>query len=306
MIIARFRKFRNCFFSPAGGFFSNKRSENLSIDMTAVVSNDILMKKLLRPKDILLLTIAGIGDIFQEISDPMQIMAKSYEAMYGFIPRQYTRKNFYQAVWRSVKTGDIEKVIKNNKAYLRLTTAGKSKVKRDFPLTGFSRKWNKKWVILIFDIEEKSRELRNILRNKLKNIGFGMLQQSVWITPLPIAKDMTEFVSDNNFKEYVFILEVSSVLLGDPKELARRIWHLDDLEEMQIDLNEEKKGLDKSLENLDGRLKNGDINDTGNIGNTENKEKIEIRKKELKKKQLELTLSLPFLFTELLPLGMGR
>lgn len=268
--------------------------------MTAVVSNDMFMKKLLRPKDILILTIAGIGDIFQEISDPMQIMAKSYEAMYGFIPRRYTRQNFYQAVWRSVKTGDIEKVVKDNKAYLRLTTAGKDKMNRDFPLTGFSRKWNKKWVILTFDIEEKSRKSRNILRNKLKNIGFGMLQQSVWITPLPIARDMTEFVGDNNFKEHVFILEVSSVLLGDPKELARRVWHLDDLEKMQIDLNEEKKGLGKSIVNLDGRLKNGDINDI------ENTEKLEIRKKELKKKQLELSLSLPFLFTELLPDGLGR
>lgn len=281
--------------------------------MTAVISNDIFMKKLLRPKDVLLLTIAGIGDIFQEVSDPMQIMAKSYEAMYGFIPKKYTRNNFYQAVWRSIKTGDVEKVVKDNRVHLRLTTAGKDKINRDFPLTGFSRKWNKKWVILIFDIEEKSRKLRNALRNKLKNIGFGMLQQSVWITPLPIAKDMTEFVSTNNLKEHVFILEVSSVLLGDPKELARRIWHLDKLEEMQIDINEEKRNIDRSLTNLNGRPKNRDINNGVNAENkTENKreigskEKIETRKRELKKKQLELNLSLPFLFPELLPRGLGR
>lgn len=272
--------------------------------MTAVISNDIFMKKLLRPKDILLLTIAGIGDLFQEISDPMQLFSNAYKEMYGFVPRKYTRQNFYQAVWRSVKTGDIEKVVKGNKAYLRLTAAGKDRVNRDFPLTGFSRKWNKKWVILIFDIEEKSRKLRNTLRDKLKNIGFGMLQQSVWITPLPIAKDMMEFIVSNNLKEYVFILEVSSVLLGDPKELARRVWHLDNLEEMQMDLNEEKKDLDKPIGNLDGRLKNGEINDTEETGKPEIRK--EIKKKELKKKQLELTLSLPFLFKELLPDELGK
>lgn len=277
---------------------------NLSLDMTAVISNDIFMKKLLRPKDILLLTIAGIGDLFQEIHDPMQLFSNAYKQMYGFIPRQYTRQNFYQAVWRSVKTGDIEKVVKNNKAYLRLTTVGKDRMNRDFPLTGFSRKWNKKWVILIFDIEEKSRKLRNILRNKLKNIGFGMLQQSVWITPLPIARDMMGFINNNNFKEHVFILEVSSVLLGDPKELARRVWDLDDLEKMQIDLNEENKALDKSIGSMDGRLKNRDMNDTEEKGKLEIRK--EIKKKELKKKQLELVLSLPFLFKELLSDELGR
>ena len=255
------------------------------------------MKKLLRPKDIFLLAIAGVGDLFQEISDPMQSFSHAYKQMYGFIPRQYTRQNFYQAVWRSVRTGDIEKVVKDNKAYLRLTTVGKNRVHRDFPLTAFSRRWNKKWVILIFDIEEKLRRLRNTLRNKLKNIGFGMLQQSVWITPLPIAKDMMEFISNNNLKEYVFILEVSSVLLGDPKELARRVWHLDDLEKMKIDFDEKEKDVEKSIKNIDGRLKNGEIKDT---------EKLEIRKKELKKKQLELVLSLPFLFKELLPWEFGR
>lgn len=265
--------------------------------MTAVISNDIFMRKLLRSKDILLLAIAGVGDLFQEISDPMQLVSHAYKEMYGFIPRQYTRQNFYQAVWRSVKTGDIEKVVKNNKAYLRLTTIGKNRVHRDFPLTGFSRKWNKKWVILIFDIEEKSRKLRNVLRNKLKNIGFGMLQQSVWITPLPIAKDMMEFVSNNNLNKYIFILEVSSVLLGDPKELARRVWHLDDAQKLQVALDEKKRDLNKPIEILDGRLKNRDIGGGG---------KLEVKKKELKKEQLELVLSLPFLFKELLPDRLSR
>src|SRR3989344_1865430 len=238
-------------------------------------------------------------------------MVKTYEAMYGFIPRRYTRKNFYQSVWKSVKTGDIEKVVKNNKVYLRLTTAGRDKVARDFPLTGFSRKWNKKWVILIFDIEEKSRELRNILRNKLKNIGFGMLQQSVWITPLPIAQEMRDFININDLEKYVFVLEVSSLLLGNSKELATRVWGLNKVEEKQIELEEKKKNIDASLKKLDGRFKNGEKermskpkndyvdNDTKKLD--DGMEKTEERKREIRKQQLELILSLPFAFNELLP-----
>lgn len=264
------------------------------------------MGKLLRTKDILLLTLAGIGDLFEEIRDPMQIVSNAYKNMYGFVPRRYSRQNFYQAVWRSIRTGDIEKVVKNNKAYLRLTTVGKKRICRDFPLTSFSRQWNKKWVILIFDIEEKSRKLRNVLRTKLKNIGFGMLQQSVWITPLPITKDMIEFIESNNLKERVFVLEVSSVLLGDPKELARKVWNLDRIEEKQIALERRRDEIESSIKFMDGRHNNGEVQgdkiegDKNGIGKSEFR-RLEVERKAIRKRQLELILSLPFLFKELLP-----
>lgn len=233
----------------------------------------------------LLLTLAGIGDLFEEVRDPMRMVSTAYQTMYGFIPNNYTRQNFSQAVWRSLKTGDIERVIKGNSQYLRLTGSGKDRLQRDFPLLGFSRKWNKKWVILIFDIEEKSRKLRNLLRNKLKNIGFGMLQKSTWITPLPIAREMMDFINSNNLEKHVFVLEVSGILLGNPKKLAKKVWGLDKIEEKQIYLEQKKKEIDASFETLDDRLKN----------------RKEEKRKEINKQQLELALSLPFMFDELLP-----
>lgn len=256
------------------------------------------MRKLLRTKDILLLTLAGIGDLFQEIRDPLEVLSNSYKQMYGFVPGRYVRRNFYQAVWRSLKTGDIEKVIKNKKQYLVLTTSGRDKIRREFPLTKFSKKWNKRWVILIFDIEEKSRGLRNTLRNKLKNIGFGMLQKSVWITPLPIAGELTDFVKSNNLTDYVFVLEVSGVILGEPKKLATKVWHLDELEDILVELAKEKREIDNRLKTLDDRSDNRDASDTKN---KERLEKIYDRQKEIRKKEKELILSLPFLFKELLP-----
>jgi hypothetical protein len=52
------------------------------------------MRKLLRPKDILLFTLAGIGDIAEEIKDPLRAVSSAYENMYGFIPQRYKRHNF--------------------------------------------------------------------------------------------------------------------------------------------------------------------------------------------------------------------
>ena len=128
------------------------------------------MKKLLRPKDILFLTLAGIGDVMEEARDPLQLMSSAYNNMYGFIPRRYKRHNFLQVVGRSLRTGDIEKVVKDGEVYLRLTSVGKNKVKRDFPVANLVKKWNKRWTLLIFDIEERSEFLRFVILIWIINI----------------------------------------------------------------------------------------------------------------------------------------
>ena len=249
---------------------------------------NIGMKKLLRKKDIFLLTLAGIGDIVEEIRDPLSLVSSAYENMYGFVPGQYRRHNFSLLVGKSYKTGYIEKVIKEGKAYLRLTNSGKKYLKREFPMTTLTKKWNKKWIIVIFDIEEVSRKQRDQLRNMLKNIGFGMLQQSVWITPLPIGQDIKESLAHQGFSNNAFVLEVSHLLLGNPKNLARRVWRLDELEEKFLSLSEEKEDLTESIQKFNGREKKGYI-------------KLEENLREQRKRILEFLVTLPPLPREFFP-----
>lgn len=45
------------------------------------------------------------------------------------------------------------------------------------------RKWDKKWRVLIFDIPESRRSLREKIRRSLVSVGFERLQDSVWIFP---------------------------------------------------------------------------------------------------------------------------
>jgi phenylacetic acid degradation operon negative regulatory protein len=206
------------------------------------------MKKLLTTKDLLLLTVAGAGDIFDEARDPLCTISKVYEAMYGFVPRRYKRHNFMQMVYRALKTGDIEQVVKDGQKYLRLTSAGKARIKRDFPLKRLLKRWNKQWIIVLFDVEEHARKVRDLFRAKLKSLGFGMLQRSVWITPLPIGKDMVEFIESNNLSDHAFVLEISHVVLGDPRALARKVWHLDKLENKLLEIESKLKELHKYAE----------------------------------------------------------
>lgn len=234
-----------------------------------------------------------MGDLIEEIKDPLQLTGKAYENMYGFIPEQYRRHNFSLLVGKSFKTGYIEKVIKNGKSYLRITSAGRERIEREFPILSLTRQWNRKWILVIFDIKEASRKQRNILRNTLKNIGFGMLQQSVWITPLPIGEDLREFISHQGFSENTFVLEVSHVLLGDPKVLAERVWGLDRLEEEYLSLQDQREKQAESIRNNDGR---------------QNKRYIpsEEKLRDQKKKLLEFLVTLPPLPRELFPAALQK
>lgn len=254
------------------------------------------MKKLLKPKDLLMFLLAGAGDAMEEATDPLHLVSSAYKNMYGFVPNRYKKHNFIQTVGRSLKTGDIEKIVKGDKVYLKLTSVGNEKIQRYFSINSLTKTWNKKWVVILFDISEKSRAIRNRLRNKLQNLGFGMLQKSVWITPLSIGKDMLEFIEVNNLSNSAFVLEVSHMLFGDPKELAKKVWHLDVLESEYLKL---KKGLEK-MSQLIGGYDDRHNKREAKANKIQNKTQSKIQRL-LKRRYLEFCLSLPPLPKELLP-----
>ena len=47
-------------------------------------------------------------------------------------------------------------------------------------------------------IEEKEKHIRDMIRRKLKSLGFAMWQESVYLTPHPIAEEMNEFLEEKN------------------------------------------------------------------------------------------------------------
>ncbi len=251
------------------------------------------MKKFLRTRDILLLGLSGALDVFEEVKDPFSMVSKSYENMYGWIPEKYKRHNFTHLVWRSIKTGYIEKIEKNGEIYIRLTPQGNEKLHRDFPLLSFqTRKWDKKWRITIFDIEEVNRKLRDNLRRKLKELGFGMLQKSVFISPHDILQDFSEFITYLGLEQAVYVFETSKLAVGSTKELANKVWNLDSLNERY------RKVIEKGRE-IQNRHLTKAHDRSKMLNGLKNKEEEEKRK--LRSQYLEIALKDPFLPEELLP-----
>lgn len=66
-------------------------------------------------------------------------------------------------------------------------------------------------VMVLFDIPEKKRKVRNWLRGQLKTWDFEMIQQSVWLGKGPLPKEFMERLSSLGISKCVKILKVQSV-----------------------------------------------------------------------------------------------
>jgi len=55
------------------------------------------------------------------------------------------------------------------------------------------KQWDEKWRIVIFDVKEKNKTMRDRLRKTLSGLGFKRLQHSVWVYPYP-CDDTVELI----------------------------------------------------------------------------------------------------------------
>lgn len=56
-------------------------------------------------------------------------------------------------------------------------------------------KWDRKWRVIIFDIPEKYRGLRDAFRTRLRQLDLYLLQESVYVSPYPCFKEI-EFLRE--------------------------------------------------------------------------------------------------------------
>lgn len=185
---------------------------------------------LLTTKDRILLGLVALGDFVTEIKRVGGLMEYTMKLTYGWVPPQYRKGTCRVTVWRMLKTGYIERVVKNGEVCLRLTGQGVKRLEREFPMVGLQKKkWDGLWRIVIFDLPVTHNRLRDRLRGKLEELGFGMFQKSVWTTPYDLAWEISEFIKAQGLEEYVYVLVSPLEFIGSSKELAEKIWKLEEL-----------------------------------------------------------------------------
>ncbi len=111
-----------------------------------------------------------------------------------FIGRnRYDQSTFNRVVDRLKKQRLVEITEENGQTLVRITEDGRIRALRyklDEMQVKKPKVWDRKWRIVIFDITEKSKRMREIFRHHLKTMGFYMLQKSVWVHPYPCNNEI--------------------------------------------------------------------------------------------------------------------
>jgi len=97
-------------------------------------------------------------------------------------PKYLVNRSFY----RLLDQGLIKLEQTSEGKFVRLTAAGEKTLeqieKYNYKIKK-PKKWDGKWRIILFDIKEKRRGIRDLLRKTLNNLGFVRLQHSAWVYP---------------------------------------------------------------------------------------------------------------------------
>ena len=141
---------------------------------------------------LLLLTVAGVGIVAAAaVSPALGILLKEYGLKQKLYPRMYATN----ALSRLKRKDFIQIETRKGKKYFALTEKGRTRLnyyrRRDMASAERPPRWDGKWRIVVFDIQETHRSVRNHVRRELAHIGFVKLQHSVWLYPY----DCEEFVS---------------------------------------------------------------------------------------------------------------
>lgn len=100
--------------------------------------------------------------------------------------------------------------INTGELVLKLTELG-----RDALGLEVEEKWDGKWRIVIFDIPEQKRVVRNMFRRRLKDWGFQRWQQSVWVTKRNVTKKLKLLINDLKIGDWIAIIESDDVDIGN-------------------------------------------------------------------------------------------
>lgn len=66
-----------------------------------------------------------------------------------------------------------------------------------------NKNWDHKWRLVIFDIPEKYKKIREAIRYKLKQLGFYQLQESVFVFPYECQNEIEFLVEFYNIRLHV-------------------------------------------------------------------------------------------------------
>jgi DNA-binding transcriptional regulator PaaX len=140
---------------------------------------------------------------------------------YGRIRNQISASTARTAIHRLQRKQLIHCERRGNKLVFMLTEDGereaetiKTKLESSKP-----KKWDGKWRVIVFDVPEKSRGKRDVLRRELVNFGFMQLQKSVWVYPHALPQEFKDLWERTGIYKHCVVFEAD--VLENEMELKK-------------------------------------------------------------------------------------
>lgn len=119
------------------------------------------------------------------------------------------RYQLYHIVHRLKEKGWVKTYKNEGKIIVKLTGRGRNQLAIESALK--QHKWDGQFRIVIFDIPEKHRKVRDVLRRRLKEWGFVAWQKSIWASKKDLADLLRDFIKELGVEEWVLVLVAKDV-----------------------------------------------------------------------------------------------
>src|SRR3989338_8257718 len=128
-------------------------------------------------------------------------------------------QRFRRDLYYLKRRGFIEVDQNSDGSYLvRATSAGKRQAKKydlDDIFIQIPKKWDKQWRLVMFDIPVGKQQGRLALLSKLRQLGFIMLQKSIWAHPFECQNEVAVLARAFEVDKYVHQLTCDNISAGE-------------------------------------------------------------------------------------------
>jgi DNA-binding transcriptional regulator PaaX len=110
-------------------------------------------------------------------------------------------KDFYNYLFRL----EQQELISKSEKSVTITEEGRKILKQLAPTK------DGVWKLVIFDIPEKHKYVRSVLRGKLKQLHFKKWQNSIWVSPYELSSEIEKELDDLGKKFFVRLIKTTQI-----------------------------------------------------------------------------------------------
>lgn len=140
--------------------------------------------------------------ILKIVAEKQKISAKQLYLNSG---KKTPYKDFYNTIFRLAEQELISKEDDVGAILVKITADGKKLLSRLLPVK------DGVWKLVIFDIPEKHKYVRTVLRAKLKALHFKKWQNSIWISPYAIDDEIEEELQNLGKKFFIRLIKTTDI-----------------------------------------------------------------------------------------------